>query len=76
MRPFGREKNEVGRFNHAGYICPMHNYEPRTLELQDSGSFASAWLREGFWSDMSGERVGDYTSQQIPICGLSGTCVG
>lgn len=67
------KKNEVVRFNHAGYICPMHNYEPKTLELQDSGSLASQGLMDGFWSqygwinriNRSREHHRDYTSQQV-----------
>lgn len=75
-----KTKNEVVRFNHAGYICPMHNYEAKTLELQDSGSLASEWLTGGFWSqngcinitNMSGEHLPDYSSQQIHSSCLSG----
>lgn len=41
----GGGKNEVVRFNQGGYICPTHNYEPRTLEPQNSCSFSSEWLK-------------------------------
>lgn len=74
--PFGRrrkkQKNEVVRFNQGGYICPTHNYEPRTLEPQNSCSFSSEWLNGWIlflvWMDNNHEQLAVVAVQVSPAC--------
>lgn len=57
----------------------MHNYEPKTLELQGCGFLASEWLKAAFWSrsgwinvrTTSRELLQDSSSQHIHRCCLS-----
>lgn len=75
----GKKTNELVRFNHAGYICPMHNYEPETLGAAGFRLFRltmfNAWILVPVWlydQNKHERRARDFTSQQIPSCCLVG----